>query len=33
MKKWRCRVCGYVHEGPVPPERAAAGWASSLVSG
>ncbi|MEW5933871.1 MAG: flavin reductase [Bacillota bacterium] len=20
MKKWRCRVCGYVHEGPVPPE-------------
>ena len=21
MKKWRCRVCGYVHEGPTPPER------------
>lgn len=20
MKKWRCRVCGYAHEGPTPPE-------------
>jgi len=21
MKKWRCTVCGYVHEGPTPPAR------------
>ena len=21
MKKWRCTVCGYVHEGPEPPEQ------------
>lgn len=21
MKKWRCTVCGYVHEGPTPPEK------------
>ena len=21
MKKWRCRVCGYVHEGPTPPDK------------
>ncbi len=21
MKKWRCTVCGYIHEGPQPPER------------
>ena len=20
MKKWICPVCGYVHEGPEPPE-------------
>lgn len=20
MKKWRCKVCGYVHEGDQPPE-------------
>lgn len=20
MKKWRCTVCGYIHEGPNPPE-------------
>jgi len=20
MKKWRCTVCGYIHEGPEPPE-------------
>lgn len=20
MKKWRCRVCGYIHEGPEPPD-------------
>jgi len=20
MKKWRCKVCGYIHEGPNPPE-------------
>jgi len=19
-KKWRCVVCGYIHEGPEPPE-------------
>lgn len=19
MKKWRCTVCGYIHEGEVPP--------------
>ncbi len=21
MKKWRCSVCGYVHEGDAPPEK------------
>jgi uncharacterized membrane protein len=21
MKKWRCKVCGYVHEGPEPPDE------------
>ena len=21
MKKWVCPVCGYVHEGPEPPEK------------
>ena len=21
MKKWRCMVCGYVHEGETPPEK------------
>ena len=21
MKKWRCTVCGYIHEGPEPPEN------------
>ena len=21
MKKWRCTVCGYIHEGPTPPEK------------
>ncbi|MDS1029480.1 NADH peroxidase [Bacillota bacterium LX-D] len=21
MKKWRCTVCGYVHEGDTPPEK------------
>ncbi len=21
MKKWVCPVCGYVHEGDVPPEK------------
>ena len=21
MKKWVCPVCGYVHEGPEPPEE------------
>jgi rubredoxin len=21
MKKWRCTVCGYVHEGETPPEK------------
>lgn len=20
MKKWRCLICGYVHEGPEPPQ-------------
>lgn len=20
MKKWRCTVCGYIHEGPTPPD-------------
>ena len=20
MKKWKCTVCGYVHEGDLPPE-------------
>jgi rubredoxin len=20
MKKWRCVVCGYIHEGPTPPD-------------
>ncbi len=20
MKKWRCAICGYVHEGPEPPQ-------------
>ncbi|MBN1766694.1 MAG: rubrerythrin family protein [Sedimentisphaerales bacterium] len=19
-KKWRCTVCGYIHEGPFPPD-------------
>jgi len=21
MKKWKCTVCGYIHDGPEPPER------------
>ncbi|MEG0379151.1 MAG: flavin reductase, partial [Eubacterium sp.] len=21
MKKWRCIVCGYIHEGDTPPEK------------
>jgi len=21
MKKWRCSVCGYIHEGDIPPEK------------
>ncbi|MBT8359104.1 MAG: hypothetical protein KJO61_15210, partial [Deltaproteobacteria bacterium] len=21
MKKWRCKVCGYIHEGPEPPDE------------
>lgn len=21
MKKWRCTVCGYIHEGDTPPEK------------
>ena len=21
QKKWICTVCGYIHEGPTPPER------------
>ena len=21
MKKWRCTVCGYIHEGPEPPDK------------
>jgi len=20
MKQWRCKVCGYIHEGEKPPE-------------
>ena len=20
MKKWRCTICGYIHEGDEPPE-------------
>ena len=20
-KQWKCKVCGYVHEGPEPPEK------------
>ncbi len=20
MKKWRCTICGYIHEGDSPPE-------------
>lgn len=20
MKKWRCKVCGYIYEGETPPE-------------
>ena len=20
MKKWRCKICGYVHEGTAPPD-------------
>lgn len=20
MKKWRCMICGYIHEGPEAPE-------------
>jgi len=21
MKKWRCKICGYVHEGDTPPDE------------
>ncbi|MDD2415015.1 MAG: flavin reductase [Eubacteriaceae bacterium] len=21
MKKWKCTVCGYIHEGPTPPDK------------
>lgn len=21
MATWKCTVCGYIHEGPEPPER------------
>jgi rubrerythrin len=21
MKKWRCKICGYVHEGENPPDK------------
>ena len=21
MKKWRCKVCGYIHEGEEPPDK------------
>jgi len=21
MKKWRCKICGYIHEGEEPPEE------------
>jgi rubrerythrin len=21
MKKWKCKICGYVFEGPEPPDR------------
>ncbi|HCC32497.1 MAG TPA: rubredoxin [Clostridiales bacterium] len=21
MKRWRCTVCDYIHEGPEPPEE------------
>ena len=21
MKKWECTVCGYIHEGPEPPDE------------
>ena len=21
MKKWKCNVCGYIHEGDTPPEE------------
>jgi rubrerythrin len=21
MKKWRCKICGYVYEGENPPDR------------
>jgi hypothetical protein len=21
MKRWRCRICGYIHVGDEPPER------------
>ncbi len=21
MKKWKCKVCGYVHTGETPPEK------------
>ena len=21
QKKWRCKVCGYVHEGEFPPDK------------
>ncbi|MGI6550897.1 MAG: NADH peroxidase [Syntrophomonadales bacterium] len=29
MKKWVCGVCGYVHEGPTPPEKCPQCGASS----
>lgn len=21
MKKWRCKICGYIHEGDSPPDE------------
>ena len=21
MAKWRCKICGYIHEGDTPPEK------------
>ena len=21
MKKWKCTICGYIHEGEAPPEK------------